>query len=69
MDKEAVEHMHETMQRAGRVYNRVNCPYMNMEMRCTRPMEVQRNTSAEARNSSASENDEGPLMVLTKAAR
>ena len=48
MDKEAVEHMHETMQRAGRVYNRVNCPYMKMERRCTRPMEVQRNNSAES---------------------
>ena len=47
MDKPAVEHMHETMQSAGRLANRVNCPHMETEMRCTRPREVQRNKYAE----------------------
>ena len=50
MDKEAVEHMHETMQRAGRLANRVNCPHMETLRRCTRPREVQRNNSAESYN-------------------
>ena len=48
MDKAAVEHMHETMQSAGRLTNRVNCPHMETESRCTRPREVQRNNSAES---------------------
>ncbi len=48
MDKEAVEHMHETMQSAGRLADRVDCPHMEKERRCTRPREVQRNNSAES---------------------
>ena len=28
MDKEAVEHMHETLQSSGRLADRVNCPHM-----------------------------------------
>ena len=48
MDKAAVEHMNETMQIAGRLANRVNCPHMETERRCTRPREVQRNNSAES---------------------
>ena len=48
MDKEAVEHMHVTMQTAGRLANRVNRPHMETERRCTRPREVQRNNSAES---------------------
>ena len=48
MDKEAVEHTHESMQSAGRLANRVNCPHMVTERRCTRPREVQRNNSAES---------------------
>ena len=50
MDKEAVEHMHETMQSAGSLANRVNCPHMETERRCTRPREVQRNNSAECQS-------------------
>ena len=43
MDKEAVEHMHETMQssgrladrvNSGRLADRVNCPHMEKERRC-----------------------------------
>ena len=49
MDKEAVEHMHETMQQSsGRLADRVNCPHVEKERRCTRPREVQRNNSAES---------------------
>ena len=48
MDKEAVEHMHETMQSAGRLADRVNCPHMENEMRGTRPREVQRSNSADS---------------------
>ena len=48
MDKEAVERMHEITQSAGRLADRVNCPRMEKEMRCTRPREVQRNNSAES---------------------
>ena len=48
MDKEAPEHMHETMQSAGRLANRVNCPHMETERICTRSREVQRNNSAES---------------------
>ena len=48
MDKEYVEHVHETMQSAGRLADRVNCPHMEKEMRCKRPREVQRNNSAES---------------------
>ena len=48
MDKEAVEQMHETMQRSGRLADRVNCPHMEKERRCTRPREVKRNNSAES---------------------
>ena len=48
MDKEAVEHMHESMQSAGRLANRVNCPHVETERRCTRPREVLRNNSAES---------------------
>ena len=33
MDKEAVEHMHETMQSAGRMMSRFNCPYMENQER------------------------------------
>ena len=36
MDKAAVEHMHETMQSAGRLADRASCPRMENEMRCTR---------------------------------
>ena len=43
MDKEAVEHMHETMQSSERLTDRVNCPHMEKERICTRPREVQRN--------------------------
>ena len=42
MDKEAFEHM----QRSGRLADRVNCPHMEKERRCTRPREGQRNNSA-----------------------
>ena len=48
MDKEAVEQMHETMQSSGRLTDRVNCPHVEKERRCTRPREVQRNNSAES---------------------
>ena len=48
MDKEAVECVHETMQSAGRLADRVNCPHMEKERRCTRPREVQRNNSYES---------------------
>ena len=48
VDKEAVEHTHESMQSAERLANRVNCPHMVTERRCTRHMEVQRNNSAES---------------------
>ena len=48
MDKEAVECVHETMQSAGRLADRVNCPHMEKERRCTRPREVQRNNSSES---------------------
>ena len=44
----AVEHMPETMQSAGRLADRVNCPHVEKERRCTRPREVQRNNSAES---------------------
>ena len=39
MDKETVEHIHETMQSAGRLVDRVNCPHMKKKRRCTRPRE------------------------------
>ena len=48
MDKEAVEHMPETMQSSGRLADRVTCPHMEKERRCTIPREVQRNNSAES---------------------
>ncbi len=48
MDKEAVEHMHETIQSSGRLADRVNCPHVEKERRCTIPREVQRNNSAES---------------------
>ena len=48
MDKAAVGHMHETMQSAGTLADRVNCPHMEKERRCTRLMEVQRSNSAES---------------------
>ena len=48
MDKEDVEHMHEAMQSAGRLTDRVNCPHMEKVRRCTRPREVQRNNYAES---------------------
>ena len=48
MDKEAVEHMHETMQSAGRLADKVNCPHMEKERIYTRLREVQRNNSAES---------------------
>ena len=48
MDKEAVEHMHETMQRSGRLADWVNFLHMEKERRGTRPREVQRNNSAES---------------------
>ena len=48
MDKETVENMHETIKNAGRLVDRVNCPHMENERRCTRPREVQRNNSAES---------------------
>ena len=44
----AVERMHGTMQSAERLADRVNCPRLETEMRCTRPSEVKRNTSAES---------------------
>ena len=46
MDKEAIEHIHETMQSARRLTVRVNCPHMEKERRCTSPREVQRDYSA-----------------------
>ena len=46
MDKEVVEHMHETMQNAGRRADLANCPHMEKEWRCIRPRKVQRNNSA-----------------------
>ena len=46
MDKETVEHMHETMSSSGRLADRIICPHMEKERRCTRPREVQRNNSA-----------------------
>ena len=49
MDKEAVEHMHETMLSSGRLADRVNCLHMEKERGCSRPREVQRNNSAEHR--------------------
>ena len=38
----------ETMQSAGTLVDRVNCPDMEKERICTRPMEVQRNNSADS---------------------
>ena len=45
---EVVEHMHEKMQRTGRLVDVVNCPHMEKERRCTTPREVQRNNSSES---------------------
>ena len=53
--------MHETMQSAGRLADRVNCPHMEKERRCTRPREVQRNNSSESYYEITRE-DSGPLM-------
>ena len=43
MEIEAVEQIHETMQSARTLGDRVNCPHMEKERRCIRPKEVQRN--------------------------
>ena len=37
MEKETVEHMHETMQSTGSLTNRVNCPHMEKERRSHDP--------------------------------
>ena len=40
--------IHETMQSAVTLVDRVNCPHMEKKWRCTRPREVQWNDSAES---------------------